>query len=54
MLCRNPDGLFWAGDTAQTITVGNTFRFTDLRSLVHRKEVCSDNFCMKRQLMVNL
>ncbi|KAG2090757.1 uncharacterized protein F5147DRAFT_787076 [Suillus discolor] len=25
-LCGNPDGLFWAGDTAQTISAGSSFR----------------------------
>ncbi|KAG2108064.1 P-loop containing nucleoside triphosphate hydrolase protein, partial [Suillus discolor] len=30
-LCRNPDGLFWAGDTAQTISAGSSFRFDDLK-----------------------
>ena len=38
-LVRNPDGLFWAGDTAQTISVGSSFRFNDLKAFLHRLEV---------------
>src|ERR1700742_2823518 len=26
-LCQDPNSLFWAGDTAQTISVGSSFRF---------------------------
>ncbi|KAL7553044.1 hypothetical protein ACHAWF_016289 [Thalassiosira exigua] len=32
-LCRNPNGLFLAGDTAQSIAVGVDFRFTDVRQI---------------------
>ncbi|KAI0247856.1 hypothetical protein BJV78DRAFT_1285222 [Lactifluus subvellereus] len=35
-LCRNPDGLLWAGDTAQTISIGSTFSFTQLGASVYR------------------
>ncbi|KAI6110793.1 hypothetical protein EDD16DRAFT_1710655 [Pisolithus croceorrhizus] len=38
MLCNNADGLFWAGDTAQTISAGSSFRFADLKSFIHRTE----------------
>jgi hypothetical protein len=38
-LVRNPDGLFWAGDTAQTISVGSSFRFNDLKAFLYRLEV---------------
>ncbi|KAI6095651.1 P-loop containing nucleoside triphosphate hydrolase protein, partial [Pisolithus sp. B1] len=38
MLCRNADGLFWAGDTAQTISAGSSFRFQDLKAFIHRAE----------------
>ncbi|KAG7450850.1 uncharacterized protein BT62DRAFT_1001665 [Guyanagaster necrorhizus] len=31
-LCNNADGLFWAGDTAQTISVGSSFRFEELKA----------------------
>ncbi|KAK0506463.1 hypothetical protein EDD18DRAFT_32642 [Armillaria luteobubalina] len=31
-LCSNADGLFWAGDTAQTISVGSSFRFNALKA----------------------
>ncbi|KAG2023676.1 hypothetical protein CC2G_001306 [Coprinopsis cinerea AmutBmut pab1-1] len=37
-LCKAPTGLFWAGDTAQTISVGNSFRFEDLKAFMHRLE----------------
>ncbi|KAI0321916.1 hypothetical protein OF83DRAFT_135754 [Amylostereum chailletii] len=37
-LCLNPEGLFWAGDTAQTISVGSSFRFNDLKAFLHRLE----------------
>jgi hypothetical protein len=28
LVCKNPQGLFWAGDTAQTISVGSSFRMS--------------------------
>lgn len=37
-LCKNPDGLFWAGDTAQTISAGSSFRFDDLKAFLYRVE----------------
>ncbi|KAG1854678.1 hypothetical protein C8R48DRAFT_721046 [Suillus tomentosus] len=37
-LCRNPDGMFWAGDTAQTISAGSSFRFDDLKAFLYRVE----------------
>ena len=37
-ICLNPDGQFWAGDTAQTISVGSSFRFDDLKAFLHRNE----------------
>ena len=42
-LCCNPDGQFWAGDTAQTISVGSSFRFDDLKAFLHRVE--ASDFC---------
>ena len=39
-LCRNPDGFLWAGDTAQTISVGSTFSFRELGAFVYRYQVC--------------
>ncbi|TFK22062.1 P-loop containing nucleoside triphosphate hydrolase protein [Coprinopsis marcescibilis] len=38
LLCQNSRGLFWAGDTAQTIAVGNSFRFEDLKAFLYRLE----------------
>jgi hypothetical protein len=37
-ICHNPNGQFWAGDTAQTISVGSSFRFDDLKAFLHRNE----------------
>ncbi|KAL4065823.1 hypothetical protein V8B97DRAFT_1919571 [Scleroderma yunnanense] len=38
ILCRKPEGLLWAGDTAQTISVGSGFRFEDLKAFIYRIE----------------
>ncbi|KAG8893329.1 hypothetical protein FRB99_002042, partial [Tulasnella sp. 403] len=38
MLCRNPHGLFLAGDTAQTISAGSAFRFDDIKACLFRME----------------
>ncbi|KAJ3817802.1 hypothetical protein F5880DRAFT_1437837, partial [Lentinula raphanica] len=38
MLCQNSNGLFWAGDTAQTISMGSTFRFNSLKAFQWRLE----------------
>src|SRR5258707_11214043 len=44
-ICRNPDGQFWSGDTAQTISVGSSFRFDDLKAFLHRNEAsCIHDF----------
>ncbi|KAF8151989.1 hypothetical protein K438DRAFT_1988110 [Mycena galopus ATCC 62051] len=37
-ICHNPNGLFWAGDTAQTISIGSSFRFNELKAFLHRIE----------------
>ncbi|KAG8942983.1 hypothetical protein FRC04_003269 [Tulasnella sp. 424] len=37
-LCPNPHGLFFAGDTAQTISAGSTFRFSELKSVLYSLE----------------
>ncbi|KAG1862479.1 P-loop containing nucleoside triphosphate hydrolase protein [Suillus tomentosus] len=37
-LCRNPDGLFWTGDTAQTISAGSSFRFDDLKAFLYNEQ----------------
>jgi hypothetical protein len=31
--------MFWAGDTAQTISLGSSFRFNDLKAFLFRLEV---------------
>ncbi|KAG8771351.1 hypothetical protein FRC12_003660 [Ceratobasidium sp. 428] len=35
-LCSNPDGAYWCGDTAQTISVGSSFRIKDLKAFVYQ------------------
>ncbi|KAH9912842.1 uncharacterized protein BXZ73DRAFT_55806 [Epithele typhae] len=35
-LCPNPHGLFWAGDTAQTISTNGGFRFSQLKASNYR------------------
>ncbi|KAM5542268.1 hypothetical protein V8D89_004141 [Ganoderma adspersum] len=47
-LCSNPHGLFWAGDTAQTIAAGSSFRFKDLKSVMYRAEEDSPTLGGKR------
>ncbi|KAG8898993.1 hypothetical protein FRB99_007004 [Tulasnella sp. 403] len=37
-LCRNPHGLFFTGDTAQTISVGSDFRFAELKDFLYAHE----------------
>ncbi|KAF8193621.1 hypothetical protein K438DRAFT_1761756 [Mycena galopus ATCC 62051] len=37
-LCQNPNGLFCAGDTAQAISVGSSFRFNELKAFLFRTE----------------
>ncbi|TDL19417.1 hypothetical protein BD410DRAFT_842137 [Rickenella mellea] len=37
-VCNNPHGLFWAGDTAQTISAGSLFRFQDLKHYMYTVE----------------
>ncbi|KAG8905111.1 hypothetical protein FRB99_000675 [Tulasnella sp. 403] len=37
-LCRNPHGIFFAGDTAQTISVGSAFRFVELKDFLYAQE----------------
>ncbi|THH16781.1 hypothetical protein EW146_g3907 [Bondarzewia mesenterica] len=49
-LCKNPDGLFWAGDTAQTISFGSAFRFNDLTSFLYEIERKSLNHTRSRAL----
>ncbi|KAL0950587.1 hypothetical protein HGRIS_007379 [Hohenbuehelia grisea] len=37
-ICSNPEGLFWAGDTAQTISIGSSFRFNELKAFIFSVE----------------
>ena len=50
-LCRNPDGFLWAGDTAQTISIGSTFRFNELGSFVYRYQVCESKALYEKLLV---
>ena len=45
-LCRNPDGILWAGDTAQTISIGSTFTFKQLGASVYRYQVCESTILL--------
>jgi len=38
-LCTDPDGMLWAGDTAQTISRGSSFSFSELKAFMYRLEV---------------
>ncbi|KAL4065819.1 hypothetical protein V8B97DRAFT_1114496 [Scleroderma yunnanense] len=38
ILCCKAEGLLWAGDTAQTISAGSSFRFEDLKGFIYRIE----------------
>lgn len=51
-ICRNPDGQFWAGDTAQTISIGSSFRFDDLKAFLHRNE--ASHLHLKRTIHLKL
>ncbi|KAI0656836.1 hypothetical protein C8Q70DRAFT_1046658 [Cubamyces menziesii] len=35
-LCPNVNGMFWAGDTAQTISAGSAFKFSELKAFLYR------------------
>ena len=59
-LCRDPNNLFLAGDTAQSIAVGVDFRFTDVRQILadrsrncysfHKTIVLIKVFCVLRHV----
>jgi hypothetical protein len=38
-LCGNASGLLWAGDTAQSVSAGSHFKFSELKALMYRAEV---------------
>jgi hypothetical protein len=50
-LCHNPHGLFWAGDTAQTISAGSSFRFDDLKAVLYRLEASSRSVAFHAQVL---
>lgn len=43
LLCHDENGLFWAGDTAQTISVGSSFRFNALKAFQWRLEASTES-----------
>ncbi|THH29326.1 hypothetical protein EUX98_g4867 [Antrodiella citrinella] len=45
-ICRNPNGLFWAGDTAQTISAGSSFKFNELKAFQWRLEANAQKQCL--------
>ncbi|KAG2096318.1 uncharacterized protein F5147DRAFT_818420 [Suillus discolor] len=58
-LCGHPDGLFWAGDTAQTISAGSSFRFNYLKVFLYRMEqqntsINSTGACLHQPTMFQL
>ncbi|KAI6114348.1 P-loop containing nucleoside triphosphate hydrolase protein [Pisolithus sp. B1] len=50
LICSNLEGLFWAGDTAQTISAGSSFRFEDLKAFLHRIEVDQDSRTARKRI----
>ena len=50
--CRNPNGLFFTGDTAQSIMRGIAFRFSDLRSLFHYMKESVKSVSLKPEVLV--
>lgn len=52
-MCKNSSGLFWAGDTAQTISAGSSFRFEELKAFLFRIERLSTSIPQEFQLAVN-
>ncbi|KAF8141982.1 hypothetical protein EV363DRAFT_1291905 [Boletus edulis] len=54
LICWNPEGLFWAGDTAlETISAGSFFRFDDLKAFMYRIEDRSVTDPTTFQLAIN-
>ncbi|KAH9924689.1 uncharacterized protein BXZ73DRAFT_50396 [Epithele typhae] len=41
VLCPNPHGRFWAGDTAQTISAHSAFKFSELQRLNYQRDLNS-------------
>jgi hypothetical protein len=50
-LTKDKDGLFFAGDTAQQISVGSSFSFDALKAFLYRLEV-SDSWPSTSQLII--
>ncbi|KAF8598545.1 hypothetical protein BDV93DRAFT_561252 [Ceratobasidium sp. AG-I] len=48
-LCSNPDGGYWCGDTAQTISVGSSFRIKELKAFIYEKMYAEQNSVQKRR-----
>ncbi|CAE6536920.1 unnamed protein product [Rhizoctonia solani] len=42
-LAKNVDGIYWSGDSAQTIIAGSSFRINDLKAFTYQEQVLSSS-----------
>ncbi|KAG8715180.1 hypothetical protein FRC09_016848, partial [Ceratobasidium sp. 395] len=49
-LCSNPNGGYWCGDTAQTISVGSSFRIKDLKAFIYEDMLSYRSLDNKRKI----
>ncbi|KAG8703475.1 hypothetical protein FRC09_004144 [Ceratobasidium sp. 395] len=49
-LCSNPNGGYWCGDTAQTISVGSSFRIKDLKAFIYEDMLSYRSLDSKRKI----
>lgn len=52
-MCKSSSGLFWAGDTAQTISASSSFRFEELKAFLFRVEKSLTSIPDEFKLTVN-
>ncbi|KAI0809031.1 P-loop containing nucleoside triphosphate hydrolase protein [Irpex lacteus] len=50
--CKDFNGLLWAGDTAQTISAGSSFRFEDLKAFLFRIEEANAACSLTKQFQL--
>ncbi|CAE6468490.1 unnamed protein product [Rhizoctonia solani] len=48
-LCSNLDGGYWCGDTAQTISVGSSFRIKDLKAFIYESMIPKESSRSQRK-----
>ncbi|KDQ17320.1 hypothetical protein BOTBODRAFT_156073 [Botryobasidium botryosum FD-172 SS1] len=48
-LCKNPNGLCWVGDTAQTVAKGSSFRFEDITATMFNLELAQPLVVMRKR-----